>query len=149
MASLNFLATWKRSTTALALGSILRQAAWNGLPMSARYAWARCRCPSDSFSRHFWAAASSRPSATASTSGRSGSVRSVRMVTYSLCRFFRLNSSIPTSAITRPGSICLALASASWFLTIRPTVSAEMASRRATSSSLLPISDRRTCCSKR
>jgi hypothetical protein len=76
--------------------------------MSARYVRTCRRCSSDSFSRHFRPAASSRPSATASTSGRSGLVKSVKIVTYSLCRFFKLNSSIPTSVINRWGSTCLA-----------------------------------------
>jgi hypothetical protein len=45
-------------------------------------------------------------------SGRAGSLRSVRMVAYSLCRFFKLISSIPTLRTTRAGSTCLARLSA-------------------------------------
>jgi hypothetical protein len=51
------------------------------------------------------------------------------------------------SVITRWGSI--RRSSANWFSTIRSTVSAEIPSLRAMSSAVLPISDRRTNCSKR
>ena len=71
------------------------------------------------------------------------------MVTYILWRFFRLISSMPISVITRFGSIFMAWPSASWFFTMKRTVSAEMPSRRATSASLEPMSIRSTSFSKR
>ena len=51
------------------------------------------------------------------------------MVTYSLWRFFRLISSMPISVITRWGSMVSVWLSASWFFTMKRTVSAEMPRR--------------------
>lgn len=56
---------------------------------------------------------------------------------------------MPRSVITRFGSIVMTWSSASWFLTMKRTVSAEMPSRRATSASLEPMSICSTHFSKR
>jgi len=117
------------------------------LPRSPKKSCVPFSSPAVSFARHCLAAAVSRPRATASTLGDSGSVRSVITVTYSLCRFFRLISSIPTCLITCDGSIFRS--SFNWFSTISATVSAEMPNRLATSSALLPMSIRSTYSSKR
>ena len=115
--------------------------------MSTRWVRTCWRCSSERRSKHFRAAAVSLPRATAKIWGRAGSLRSVMSVTSSRCRFFKLSSSRPMSVITRCGSI--RRSSAHWYSTMRSTVSAEIPRRRATSSAVLPISDRSTNCSKR
>ena len=128
-------------------GSCAFPAAANAGLMSVRCVRTCDRCSTLKRFRHSSAAAWSGPFDTARIRGDFGSLRSVRMVTYSLCRFLRLISSKPTSVITRSGLICCA--SCKRCVTIDATISALMPKRRATSSSVEPISIRSTCYSNR